>query len=81
MHRFPEIPCNVDFKYDYDCELGIFYIMHIMEMFMHIVHFSSLFLCSLNKDVLYEYLNSDDMIEQRGYVVAVATIADNQVIF
>lgn len=39
------------------------------------------FLCSLNKDVLYEYLNSDDMIEQRGYVVAVATIADNQVIF
>lgn len=43
MHRFPEIPCNVDFKYDYDCELGIFYIMHIMEMYMHIVHFSSLF--------------------------------------
>lgn len=52
--QFPMVPCNVDFSMimivDSVCSM-----LCILLTCMHIVHFSSL-LCSLNKDVLYEYL-------------------------
>lgn len=40
------------FDYDYDCELGIFYMMHTIEVYMHTVHFFSC-VCSLNKKMFY----------------------------
>lgn len=52
--QFPEIPCNVDFSMIMIVN-SIFSTLCILLNCMHIVHFSSL-LCSLNKDVLYEYL-------------------------
>lgn len=54
------------FNYDYDCVLGIFYMMHTIEVYMHTVHFFSLCVFLEQKDVLYEYLHSDETTEQRG---------------
>lgn len=55
MHRF--LKFHVMFIFSMIMIVNsIFSTLCILLKCMHIVHFSSLFLCSLNKDVLYEYL-------------------------